>query len=149
VLAAMTLAYSINLFGSLTHYASGQAAVFYGSGYMSLPEVRIRSDQGRDNTVDRVVSKLQKRLRLLVFLNRMKWKGALRASRTSFPYHALSSGVHCNITHRFCALQLLLHQLLCLTFCVIKSGYLLGGTDTCHPVLYCDKCLNTNRCVGV
>ncbi|KAL6754020.1 2-oxoglutarate/malate translocator [Haematococcus lacustris] len=39
VLAAMTLAYSINLFGSLTHYASGQAAVFYGSGFMSLPEV--------------------------------------------------------------------------------------------------------------
>lgn len=39
VLAAMTLAYSINLFGSITHYASGQAAVFYGSGFMSLPEV--------------------------------------------------------------------------------------------------------------
>lgn len=40
VLAAMSLAYSINLFGSITHYASGQAAVFYGSGFMSLPEVR-------------------------------------------------------------------------------------------------------------
>ncbi|KAG2492701.1 hypothetical protein HYH03_009114 [Edaphochlamys debaryana] len=39
VLAAMTLAYSVNLFGSITHYASGQAAVFYGSGYMSLNEV--------------------------------------------------------------------------------------------------------------
>ncbi len=39
VLAAMTLAYSINLFGSISHYASGQAAVFYGSGYMTLPEV--------------------------------------------------------------------------------------------------------------
>uniref|UniRef100_A0A7S3R743 Uncharacterized protein n=1 Tax=Dunaliella tertiolecta TaxID=3047 RepID=A0A7S3R743_DUNTE len=39
VLAAMTLAYSVNLFGSITHYASGQAAVFYGSGFMSLQEV--------------------------------------------------------------------------------------------------------------
>lgn len=39
VLAAMSLAYSINLFGSITHYASGQAAVFYGSGYMRLNEV--------------------------------------------------------------------------------------------------------------
>uniref|UniRef100_A0A7S0YIH5 Uncharacterized protein n=1 Tax=Polytomella parva TaxID=51329 RepID=A0A7S0YIH5_9CHLO len=39
VLAALTLAYSSNLLGSMTHYASGQAAVYYGSGYMSLPEV--------------------------------------------------------------------------------------------------------------
>ncbi|KXZ52146.1 hypothetical protein GPECTOR_10g775 [Gonium pectorale] len=39
VLAAMSLAYSINLFGSITHYASGQAAVFYGSGFMRLNEV--------------------------------------------------------------------------------------------------------------
>ena len=35
----MTLAYSINLFGSITHYASGQAAVYYGSGFMRLGEV--------------------------------------------------------------------------------------------------------------
>lgn len=39
VLAAMTLAYSVNLFGSLTHYASGQAAAYYGSGFMRLNEV--------------------------------------------------------------------------------------------------------------
>ena len=39
VLAAMTLAYSVNLFGSITHYASGQAAAYYGSGYLSLKEV--------------------------------------------------------------------------------------------------------------
>mmetsp|Transcript_912 Transcript_912/g.1363 ORF Transcript_912/g.1363 Transcript_912/m.1363 type:complete len:565 (+) Transcript_912:100-1794(+) len=39
VLAAMSLAYSINLFGSITHYASGQAAIFYGSGFMTLSEV--------------------------------------------------------------------------------------------------------------
>ncbi|KAG2438480.1 hypothetical protein HXX76_005033 [Chlamydomonas incerta] len=39
ILAAMSLAYSINLFGSITHYASGQAAVFYGSGFMRLNEV--------------------------------------------------------------------------------------------------------------
>lgn len=28
-----------NLFGALTHYASGPAAVFHGSGYMALGEV--------------------------------------------------------------------------------------------------------------
>jgi DASS family divalent anion:Na+ symporter len=39
VLAAMTLAYNINLFGSITHYASGQAAVYYGAGFMKLDEV--------------------------------------------------------------------------------------------------------------
>lgn len=39
VLAAITLAYSVNLFGSLTHYASGQAAAYYGSGFMKLNEV--------------------------------------------------------------------------------------------------------------
>eukprot|EP00798_Chlamydomonas_sp_ICE-L_P023569 gene23569-9093_t len=39
ILAAMSLAYSINLFGSMTHYASGQAAVYYGSGFMGLGEV--------------------------------------------------------------------------------------------------------------
>lgn len=38
-LAAMSLAYAINLFGSITHYASGQAAVYYGSGFMTLPEI--------------------------------------------------------------------------------------------------------------
>lgn len=39
VLAAVTLGYSVNLYGSLTHYASGQAAVYYGAGYVSLNEV--------------------------------------------------------------------------------------------------------------
>ena len=39
ILSAMTLAYSVNLFGSITHYSSGQAAAYYGSGYMSLREV--------------------------------------------------------------------------------------------------------------
>lgn len=39
VLAAMSLAYNVNLFGSITHYASGQAAVYYGAGYMRLKEV--------------------------------------------------------------------------------------------------------------
>jgi hypothetical protein len=39
VLAAITLAYSVNIFGSLTHYASGQAAAYYGSGFMKLNEV--------------------------------------------------------------------------------------------------------------
>jgi di/tricarboxylate transporter len=38
-LAAMSLGYSANLFGSLTHYASGPAAVFHASGYTRLAEV--------------------------------------------------------------------------------------------------------------
>ncbi len=38
-LAALTLAFNVNLFGSLTHYASGQAAVYYGSGFVELKEV--------------------------------------------------------------------------------------------------------------
>jgi hypothetical protein len=41
ILAAMTLAYNVNLFGSITHYASGQAAVYCGSGFMKIPEVRL------------------------------------------------------------------------------------------------------------
>uniref|UniRef100_A0A0D6R1C5 Dicarboxylate transporter 2.1, chloroplastic n=1 Tax=Araucaria cunninghamii TaxID=56994 RepID=A0A0D6R1C5_ARACU len=39
VLAALALAYNTNLFGSLTHYSSGQAAVYYGAGYVDLPDV--------------------------------------------------------------------------------------------------------------
>ena len=39
VLAALTLAYSASLFGGLTHYASGQAAIYYGSQYSTLPEM--------------------------------------------------------------------------------------------------------------
>ncbi|CAD5171408.1 unnamed protein product [Musa acuminata subsp. malaccensis] len=38
-LAALALAYNTNLFGSLTHYSSGQAAVYYGAGYVELPDV--------------------------------------------------------------------------------------------------------------
>ena len=37
VLAAFSLAFNTNLFGGLTHYASGQSAVFFGSGAISLP----------------------------------------------------------------------------------------------------------------
>ncbi|KAK6945771.1 Solute carrier family 13 [Dillenia turbinata] len=39
VLAALALAYNTNLFGALTHYSSGQAAVYYGAGYMDLIDV--------------------------------------------------------------------------------------------------------------
>ncbi|KAJ8619097.1 hypothetical protein MRB53_015283 [Persea americana] len=39
VLAALALAYNTNLFGALTHYSSGQAAVYYGAGYMELRDV--------------------------------------------------------------------------------------------------------------
>ncbi|WIA38713.1 hypothetical protein OEZ86_002013 [Tetradesmus obliquus] len=38
-LAAMSLAYNVNLFGSLTHYASGQAAVYFGAGYLKTEDV--------------------------------------------------------------------------------------------------------------
>ncbi|KAH9573641.1 hypothetical protein CY35_01G010900 [Sphagnum magellanicum] len=38
-LAALTLAYNTNLFGALTHYSSGQAAVYFGSGYVELKDV--------------------------------------------------------------------------------------------------------------
>lgn len=38
-LAAMALAYNTNLNGALTHYSSGQAAVYYGGGYVKLPHV--------------------------------------------------------------------------------------------------------------
>ncbi|XP_044489914.1 dicarboxylate transporter 2.1, chloroplastic-like [Mangifera indica] len=39
VLAALALAYNTSLFGALTHYSSGQAAVYYGAGYVDLPDV--------------------------------------------------------------------------------------------------------------
>ncbi|KAG8645878.1 dicarboxylate transporter 2.1, chloroplastic [Manihot esculenta] len=39
VLAALALAYNTNLFGALTHYSSGQAAVYYGAGYVNLPDI--------------------------------------------------------------------------------------------------------------
>lgn len=39
MLAAMSLAYNVNLFGSITHYASGQAAVYCGSGFVRINEV--------------------------------------------------------------------------------------------------------------
>ena len=40
VLAALSLAYVSNLFGSMTHYGSGQAAVYYGAGYLTLAQAR-------------------------------------------------------------------------------------------------------------
>ncbi|XP_076920748.1 dicarboxylate transporter 2.1, chloroplastic-like [Bidens hawaiensis] len=39
VLAALALAYNTNLFGALTHYSSGQAAVYFGAGYVDLPDI--------------------------------------------------------------------------------------------------------------
>ena len=39
VLAALSLAYCSNLFGSITHYSSGQGAVYYGAGYVSLQSI--------------------------------------------------------------------------------------------------------------
>lgn len=37
--AALSLGYITNLFGALTHYSSGQAAVYYGAGYVELRNV--------------------------------------------------------------------------------------------------------------
>ncbi|KAH7865706.1 hypothetical protein Vadar_010098 [Vaccinium darrowii] len=39
VLAALALAYNTNLFSALTHYSSGQAALYYGAGYVDLPDL--------------------------------------------------------------------------------------------------------------
>ncbi|GAB4819400.1 hypothetical protein N2152v2_006446 [Parachlorella kessleri] len=39
VIAALSLGFMSNLFGSITHFGSGQAAVYYGAGYLTLPEV--------------------------------------------------------------------------------------------------------------
>lgn len=39
VLSALALAFNTNLFGALTHYSSGQAAVYFGAGYVDLPDV--------------------------------------------------------------------------------------------------------------
>ncbi|KAK6125813.1 hypothetical protein DH2020_040442 [Rehmannia glutinosa] len=41
LLAALALAYNTNLFGAITHYSSGQAAVYYGAGYVDLRDVFI------------------------------------------------------------------------------------------------------------
>lgn len=37
VLAALALAYNTNLFGAITHYSSGQAAVYFGGIFTPLP----------------------------------------------------------------------------------------------------------------
>ncbi|KAL1336216.1 hypothetical protein HN51_030618 [Arachis hypogaea] len=39
VLAALALGYNTNLFGAITHYSSGQAAVYFGAGYIDLPDI--------------------------------------------------------------------------------------------------------------
>ncbi|KAI4318709.1 hypothetical protein MLD38_032384 [Melastoma candidum] len=39
VLSALVLSYTTNLFGAITHYSSGQAAVYYGAGYVDLRDV--------------------------------------------------------------------------------------------------------------
>ncbi|KAL7600291.1 hypothetical protein Lser_V15G24385 [Lactuca serriola] len=39
VMAALVLAFNTNLFGALTHYSSGQAAVYFGAGYVDLPDI--------------------------------------------------------------------------------------------------------------
>ena len=39
ILAALSLGYVSNLFGSITHYGSGQGAVYYGANFVSLQEI--------------------------------------------------------------------------------------------------------------
>ncbi|WVZ65274.1 hypothetical protein U9M48_014669 [Paspalum notatum var. saurae] len=39
VLSALALGFNTDLFGALTHYSSGQAAVYFGAGYLDLPDV--------------------------------------------------------------------------------------------------------------
>ena len=37
MLAGLTMAFHTNLFGAITHYASGQGAVYFGAGFVDLP----------------------------------------------------------------------------------------------------------------
>jgi DASS family divalent anion:Na+ symporter len=37
MLAGLTMAFHTNLFGAITHYASGQGAVYFGAGFYDLP----------------------------------------------------------------------------------------------------------------
>jgi len=39
VAAALSLAFTTNVFGSMTHYASGQSAIYFGAGYIKLEEL--------------------------------------------------------------------------------------------------------------
>ena len=39
ILAALSLGFTSNLFGAISHYASGQAAIYFGSGYLDLKQV--------------------------------------------------------------------------------------------------------------
>ena len=39
MLAALSLGFLSNLFGSITHYGSGQGAVYYGANYVSLQDI--------------------------------------------------------------------------------------------------------------
>ena len=39
ILAALSLGYVSNLFGSITHYGSGQGAVYYCANFVSLQEI--------------------------------------------------------------------------------------------------------------
>jgi len=40
-LAALSLGYCSNLFGTISHYASGPATVYYSSGYIEIKEVMV------------------------------------------------------------------------------------------------------------
>ncbi|KAL1831752.1 hypothetical protein ACET3Z_001403 [Daucus carota] len=39
MLSALALAFNTSLFGAITHYSSGQAAVYFGAGYIELPDI--------------------------------------------------------------------------------------------------------------
>ncbi|KAL6655407.1 hypothetical protein ACP70R_006233 [Stipagrostis hirtigluma subsp. patula] len=39
VLSALVLAFNTDLFGAITHYSSGQAPVYFGAGYVDLPDI--------------------------------------------------------------------------------------------------------------
>eukprot|EP00238_Polyblepharides_amylifera_P003665 CAMPEP_0196582292 /NCGR_PEP_ID=MMETSP1081-20130531/38502_1 /TAXON_ID=36882 /ORGANISM="Pyramimonas amylifera, Strain CCMP720" /LENGTH=562 /DNA_ID=CAMNT_0041902817 /DNA_START=94 /DNA_END=1779 /DNA_ORIENTATION=+ len=38
LLAILSIAYNTNYFGGITHYSSGQSAVYFGTGYVTLPD---------------------------------------------------------------------------------------------------------------
>jgi len=45
ILATLTLAFNTNLFGGISHYASGQSAVYYGAGCALEPGTRTAPQQ--------------------------------------------------------------------------------------------------------
>ncbi|KAK3005569.1 hypothetical protein RJ639_016031 [Escallonia herrerae] len=93
LLAALALGYNTNLFGALTHYSSGQAAVYYGGLSPSS-----RFDWYDENSVEYIV--LSKKARsdphldahLSLLCAAYLWKGEMNDKALSRPIYGLGHG---------------------------------------------------------